>query len=222
MSAPDGCLVDGSATAQVGSVSGVGLGTYQTLFLLTSQRRYYFALPDRPASTPAHRTFQRGAESRCLATRGAAASGLTGSGADVPMRGRGPAQRCRVGALRAARANPGDVWTFTEDHRDAVGCQCPGGGGEREQRLSVAVAERAISLSCPPEGLVYDPFAVCAHGPVAQAAHRLGRRFHPGRSVDHDPADQGANAISGQASPQRWSDGLGPEHGEGEGTWRCR
>jgi hypothetical protein len=74
-STPSGCSVGGSATAPAGPASRADSETYQTLYLLTAQRRYYFARPDRPAPTPRHlRTDPRSVPSRCAAARRSGAS----------------------------------------------------------------------------------------------------------------------------------------------------
>ena len=200
----DGWILRNAITCTPDPASAVGVST---VFLLTRQRRYYFALPARADAAPA-----------VAGARAVAAWPAPACRTDGRRRPGVPAVRQRRTALRpwqatgcpdgprpiampgagagAVEMNPGDLWRFpaeqphpTDTDLDWPPCRCapthPGElieglvGAPGGDRRSVTIAARAILLGCPPGGVVHDPLDWCGHGPVARAAAHLGRRFQP-------------------------------------------
>jgi DNA methylase len=162
----------------VGPSSGAGV---RTLFLLTRERHYYFALPQRDASsswlTPPRESGRR--RPRAAGCRPELRSGAAARHTPPAMTGLcASANSSRT--LSRARWNPGDVWSLPHEPDRLESCSCePTERAGLRGAGSTATASRAIALGCPPGGLVHDPLAMCGHGPVAHAARQLGRRFQP-------------------------------------------
>jgi site-specific DNA-methyltransferase (cytosine-N4-specific) len=193
---------DPRPTACPSSETGV-----RTLFLLTRERHYYFALPPREASTrwptPARESGERRPRAAgCRPQLRASSADRHSPPAVAGVRGSAGGSGALSGALR----NPGDVWSLPHNPDRLEGCSCgpaerPGPRDVGSVAAAVAVASRAIALGCPPGGLVHDPLAICAHGPVARAARHLGRQFQPG-------ARRGSTAISAVAAGPRSRSGI--------------
>jgi hypothetical protein len=170
----------------------------RTMFLLTRDRHYYFALPPREASTswftpPRESGGRRPRAVGCRPNLRAGAAARHTPPAITWVCASASGSR----ALSSARWNPGDVWSLPHDPDRVGSCSCGPferaglrGGG------SVATASRAIALGCPPGGLVYDPLAMCGHGPVALAARQLGRRFQPAAALGSTTTEAIAGARS--------------------------
>jgi hypothetical protein len=176
----------------------------RTLFLLTRDRHYYFALPTRDTTTTPASATRWPAPTCCRRRRRAPDTSSKGPHRAGSSRRHYRSTGCAGGvdenrSRRASvnqRFNPGDVWWLPGNPDPDDGCSCAadpraglsGGGG------SVIAAARAIALGCPPSGVVYDPLAVCGHGAAARAAHQLSRRFHPGALPGRSIAN---GAVSG-------------------------
>ena len=208
----DGWILRNAITCTPDPAAPDAIGA-STLFLLTRQRRYHFALPTRADALPSV------AGARAMAAWPAPACLTDGRRrcAAAPARQRRTTRRSwhasgfsggsRTGAGGGAVAmNPGDVWRLAAENpghgergQDSPRCRCAPAaprdvvGGLVGGSGSVILAARAILLGCPPGGLVHDPLAGCAHGPVARAAVLLGRRFQAAdRPVETPPVHVGS------------------------------
>ena len=79
-----------------------------------------------------------------------------------------------VGAYRDKGKVPEDYWLEDRDGMTPVGRRAKERTGYPTQK-PIALAERIIQASCPPDGVVLDCFAGCAY--VALAAEKLNRRW---------------------------------------------
>lgn len=172
----------------------------RTLFLLTRERHYYFTLPADKASTSwlTPPRAARGRRSRAAGCRPELRAGSTARHTPPAVTGmRASANVSRP--FSRARWNPGDLWCLPHDPDQLERCSCkPIERGGLRGAASIETASRAIVLGCPPGGLVYDPLAMCGHGPVARAARQLGRRFQPAAALGATATE----AIAAGARPQ--------------------
>ena len=135
----------------------------------------------------------------------------------VPGSSSGP---CRCTQLHGrerphGRPHPGDPRRGGERRGDSESGSLYGGA------MPLMTAARAILLGCPPRGVVHDPLAMCGHGPVAQAARQLGRRFclAEGSRDGHDEALPEHHEVFPRADEAPFAPGeFLPGHGSGESS----
>jgi site-specific DNA-methyltransferase (adenine-specific) len=72
-------------------------------------------------------------------------------------------------ATKKARSNPKDLWSVSRLHREHAERV------DHPTQKPLEIIERMLKASCPPDGVVLDPFM--GSGTTALAARRLGRRF---------------------------------------------
>ncbi|GLZ37850.1 site-specific DNA-methyltransferase [Actinokineospora sp. NBRC 105648] len=153
---------------------------YETIFLLTRQRKYYFDLDAireplaRPEAIGQHIVIggnNKGRHAGIDATarrRGHTATGRYGANRTAMPRWRGdslaPTGR-QHDARHPSGKNPGDVWSMsTRPLREAHFAAFP-----------IDIPLRCIAAGCPPQGVVLDPFSGAAT--TGMAARRLGREY---------------------------------------------
>lgn len=174
--------------------------TYELIFLLTKQSRYYFDLGAvRVASTQDRslaRRPHRGNRHHLVATEEPLPGDTTGTASSEQVNCRqyrhvpetGTSHRWHA-AVTATGRNPGDVWSIsTWPFRQAHYAVFP-----------IEIPLRCIAAGCRPGGIVLDPFAGTAT--TGLAARRLDRAFW-GIELNPAYADLAAERLTRGKNPR--------------------
>jgi len=160
--------------------------TWEVVYLFTREQHYFFNLDAIRVPHTNTRGSKRRGRTKAPVTRAKAWS--------VPEAWRGPSSGSNGGLDRLKSMglaghrlgkNPGDVWNIaTAGYRGAHHAVYP-----------IALAERPILATCPPGGVVLDPFM--GSGTTAIAAERHGRRW-VGIEINPDIAEQARQRVEAE------------------------